>query len=159
MRCYEAGGCNTFRINSGFCTFGVLSPALSASENDASEDSEIEVYIKSIFNDYFFFFIYSFFVDGQLISEVGCFVHEYYFGEYGVYDNMTLTVDFCLDHCKTNGMKLSLIDSGKMCSCSNEMPTTALVSNSQCNYPCTGENGTEGKCGGDYRWNIHAIRF
>ncbi len=50
MRCYEAG-CNIFRIDSGFCTFGVLAPAIPALENDASEDSGIEVYIKSIFNN------------------------------------------------------------------------------------------------------------
>lgn len=50
MRCYETG-CNIFRINSGFCTYGVLAPAIAASENDASEDSGIEVYIKSIFKN------------------------------------------------------------------------------------------------------------
>lgn len=77
---------------------------------------------------------------------------------------MTLTLDICLNYCKKNGRKLSFLDSGRVCSCSNVMPTmgplnSAIVSNSQCNYPCSGENGTEGKCGGDYRWNIHAIQF
>ena len=116
------------------------------------------IQFNSIILNYLFHFFH-FFVDGRLLSEVGCFVYYYYFGKNAVYDNETLTVDFCLDHCKTNGMKLSLLDSGKWCSCSNEMPTAAIVSNSQCSYPCSGENGTEGKCGGDYRWNIHAIKF
>ena len=48
MRCEDAGfACNLFRIESGICTFGFMSPA---SDYDASEDSGIEVFIKSIFH-------------------------------------------------------------------------------------------------------------
>ena len=64
-----------------------------------------------------------------------------------------------MEHCKTKGMKLSLLDSGRVCSCSDAMTTTALRPNSECNYPCAGEEGSEGKCGGDYRWSIHTVTF
>ena len=46
MTCDEAG-CNIFRIASGLCTFGFMAPA---SDYDVSEDSGIEVYIKSTFH-------------------------------------------------------------------------------------------------------------
>ena len=51
MRCDEAGGCNIFRIDSGLCTFGFMAPA---PEYEASEGSEIEVYIQRIFPNLLF---------------------------------------------------------------------------------------------------------
>ena len=100
-------------------------------------------------------------VDGKLLSEVGCF-RDLDSGSYWINTENTtvLTVDWCLNHCKTNGMKFSFIDAGRICFCSNTMPpSSSLVPNSQCDYPCLGKNGTEGKCGGNYRMNVHAVTF
>ena len=47
MMCDEEAGCNIFRIDSGLCTFGsIIKPPTS--EDATDEDSEIEVYIKSL---------------------------------------------------------------------------------------------------------------
>ena len=98
-------------------------------------------------------------VDGKLLGEIGCF-HDLSGSNWINAENMTLTVDWCLNHCKTNEMKLYIIDAGRICFCSNTMPPFSnIVPNSQCDYPCNGENGTEGKCGGNYRMNVHAVTF
>ena len=47
MQCHQAVTCNLFRIDSGLCTFGYMAPN---SAYNASMDSGIEVYIKSIFH-------------------------------------------------------------------------------------------------------------
>ena len=48
MMCDEEADCNIFRIESGLCTFGyIIQPPTS--EDATDEDSEIEVYIKSLF--------------------------------------------------------------------------------------------------------------
>ena len=48
MMCDEEAGCNMFRIDeSGLCTFGYIIQT-PASEDVTAEDSEIEVYIKSL---------------------------------------------------------------------------------------------------------------
>ena len=47
MMCDEEAGCNMFRIDSGLCTFGNIIQT-PASEDVTDEDSEIEVYIKSL---------------------------------------------------------------------------------------------------------------
>ena len=44
MRCDEDGAsCNAFRVDSGSCTWGFLPPP---SEDDESEDTDVEVYLK-----------------------------------------------------------------------------------------------------------------
>ena len=56
-------------------------------------------------------------------------------------------------------MKLFSLDAGRICECSNTMPTSAIVSKYQCNYPCAGEEASEGKCGGNYKMSVHAVTF
>ena len=63
----------------------------------------------------------------------------------------------CLESCNTEEKKFSIIDAGRICMCANTLPTSDVVSNSECDYFCSGEPGTEGKCGGNYRWNLHAV--
>ena len=57
-----------------------------------------------------------------------------------------MTTDLCLNHCKTNGMKLSFLWRGYNCACSNTMVETST--SNFCNKPCTGKEGTQGQCGG-----------
>ena len=155
MRCDEVG-CNIFRIDSGLCTFGFMAPV----PDDVPEDSEIEVYIKSsIYHTSFNCKVYKLCLcaDGKLLSEVGCF-HDLSGSNW--HNSEDMTIDWCLNHCKSKGMKFYIIDAGRICFCSNTMPPFSnIVPNSQCDYPCNGENGTEGKCGGNYRMNVHAVTF
>ena len=74
-----------------------------------------------------------------------------------MYDNTTLTIVKCLDHCKTKGNRLAILDGGYKCLCSDSLPESALKPSSQCDIACFGEEGTEGKCGGDWRFNVHAV--
>ena len=106
----------------------------------------------------------NFCIDGiKLDNEIGCFVYSPNFNQHIqrsdiIEDYKFLTVDFCLNHCLGIGMKFSILDNGEYCSCSNTLPSSKnIVSNSQCSSPCSGEPGTEGKCGGFYRWNIYAV--
>ena len=96
-------------------------------------------------------------LDGHLSRELpGCFG---YYGSYGSYlfqDRQTLTINSCMDHCKTKGMTFFILDAGRDCRCANTMPTSAIFPDADCNAACTGEPGTVGKCGGDYRSNVHA---
>ena len=101
--------------------------------------------------------------DGKLLSEVGCF-HDLSGSNW--HNSEDMTVDWCLNHCKSKGMKLYIIDAGRICFCSNTMPPSShLVPNSECSYPCNGNNGTSseqltvGKCGGPWRMNVHAVTF
>ena len=103
------------------------------------------------------------YLDGRLDNEVGCFVYSSNFNQHRSYqflDDESLTVDYCLDYCMEFAMKFSILDNGRYCSCSNTLPPSKnVVSNSQCSVPCSGEPGTEGKCGGTYRWNFYAVTF
>ena len=95
-------------------------------------------------------------LDGQL--EAGCFQKDYSYGPYDYFDdNENFRIATCLQSCKTDEKKFFIIDAGNRCICGNTLPTSDVVSNSECNYLCTGEPGTRGKCGGNYRWNIHAV--
>ena len=159
MRCDEAGGCTIFRIDSGLCTFGfIMAPA---PEYEESEGSEIEVYIKSIFHTFINWpRLQHLCLDGKL-DIIGCFVYSNNHPQSSrILDDKFLTVDFCLDHCMAVGKKFSILDNGSYCSCSNTLPPLKdIVSNSQCSAACSGEPGTEGKCGGYFRWSFHAVKF
>ena len=96
-------------------------------------------------------------LDGQLSTEAGCFKWYSGYGSFAFFDHENFTMATCLESCTTEEKKFSIIDAGRSCMCANTLPTSDVVSNSECNYLCTGEPGTRGKCGGSYRWNIHAI--
>ena len=97
------------------------------------------------------------FLDGQLSTEAGCFKSDFSFGSFAFEDSENFTIATCLQSCMTEGKKFSIIDAGRICNCANTLPTSDVVSNSECSYVCSGEAGTEGKCGGNYRWNVHAV--
>ena len=108
------------------------------------------------------------FPDGQLLIVPLCFEYINDYGEdYGykhpihvykyVLDYDTLTRDSCMDHCKQYGMKIFILEVGIKCKCSNTMPTSDIHPDSECNQPCSGEPGTEGKCGGSRRYNVYFV--
>ena len=65
----------------------------------------------------------------------------------------------CMDHCKTYKNKVYILggNQGHNCYCANSLPESVLLPGSQCNTACSGEPGTEGKCGGNFKWNVHAV--
>ena len=159
MMCDEEAGCNIFRIESGLCTFGyIIQPPTS--EDATDEDSEIEVYIKSLLlypNDRIYLTKENL-LDGK-IPPGGCFRGFAEFVQEGfVEDPNTLSIASCTNHCKVRGLKLFFLENGLFCFCSNSMPPLEnLVPISECSSICSGEAETQGKCGGEYRWNLHYV--
>ena len=160
LYCDEAPACNSFRIDSGTCTFGFLPPTSS----DDVDDTQVEVYVKSR-RQYLDKIAKKtkkskwLFLDGQLSSEVGCYKSDRNnFGWHLLEDRRTMTMAKCMNHCKTYQNKLYILGGlGNYCYCANSLPESALLPGSKCTSACSGEPGTEGKCGGNYKWNVHAV--
>ena len=159
LRCNQLGlGCNVIRIESGICTFGLL---MSSTDNDSHFDSDIEIFLKGLIispvwtgytND-------DDVLDGQLSDEALCKVlvntDEYQSGRN--VDDAGQTPGKCLNRCKAQNKKIALLDSGVTCYCTNRLPPSDFVPQSECSYQCRGEPGSQGKCGGSWRWSVHAI--
>ena len=155
MRCSEFGlGCNVFRIELGVCTFGLI---IASTENDSHD---VEVFMKGlILLSELEILYYNDILDGQLSDEALCKVlvtSDEYFNGRNV-NEPDQTVAKCLNRCKSQNKKFALIDAGVSCFCTDTLPPTDFVPKSQCSYACSGEPGSEGKCGGSWRWSVHAI--
>ena len=162
LYCDEAPACNCFRIDSGSCIFGFLPPPPTSDEMD---DTQVEVYVKSMYVDICFLEKIMKNIGGQLSTEAGCYKSSHQAlkdggGSNHFADTITMTIAKCMDHCKTNQNKLYILGHlGNSCYCSNSLPqSSALIPDSECSFACSGEPGTEGKCGGEkYKWNVHAV--
>ena len=98
------------------------------------------------------------YLDGQLSTEAGCYKAYDGFGWHKRIDKSTMTMAKCMNHCKTYQNKVYILGGlGNYCYCANSLPESVLLPGSQCNTACSGEPGTEGKCGGSFKWNIHAV--
>ena len=160
MMCDEEAGCNMFRIDSGLCTFGNIIQT-PASEDVTDKDSEIEVYIKSLLfcPNEIIYITKGNVLDGK-IPHSRCFrgVFSGFVQEGFVEDPYTLSIASCTNHCKVRGWELFFLENGLYCFCSNSMPSLEnLVPISECSSICSGEAETQGKCGGEYRWNLHHV--
>ena len=162
ISCSDELECNAFRIEYGICTFGFLHAihAIASTENNSQDDddSEVEVFLKGIIspvrignNDDV--------SDDKLSVEPFCKVmvtsNEYYSERH--VNKEDLTIAGCLNRCKTQNKKFALIDYGTCCYCTDTLPSSDFVPTSECQHACSGEPGSEGKCGGPYRWSVHVI--
>ena len=122
--------------------------------------SRVEIFL------YFFLIIIFgsiFCLDGQLLSELGCFdIPSGDLSPWKAWFNYeeTLSVDLCLDTCKNNLYKLAILYNGERCACADTHLLTRFVPDSGCNIACPVGNGTiKGQCGGQSRWSVYAVTF
>ena len=154
MRCNQLGlGCNVFRIESGICTFGLI---LASTGNDSHDESDVEVFLKGLLSPVWIGYTNDV-LDGQLsdtVCKVLVITDEFLAGRN--VNKADLTLAKCLGRCKAQNKKITLLDHIS-CYCTNTLPPSDFVPKSQCSLPCSGEPGSEGKCGGPMRWNVYFL--
>ena len=78
---------------------------------------------------------------------------------HNIANDTDMTTDLCLNHCKTKGRIFYMLWKGSTCGCPNTITTESMYTNSRCDKPCTGEEGTEGQCGGESYINLYGVAY
>ena len=68
-------------------------------------------------------------------------------------DGSSMTVEGCINACSGMGYSLAGVEYARECYCDNSIQNAAVLMNSGCDMPCTGNNGEV--CGGAARINLY----